>query len=239
MTKKKRRLGLRITIAVLLVLATIVGGVAYWQRNNIQALIESIRYTPEERRDRLNEQELALLKKISEEIPDVHVKPLSEEEAKQLLDGEITEEDAIRLITSQPLDKETAVLGTEETMPQESFKEQEQESIQETSNLENLLAQIYVLKASFTGRLDSLVGQAKQEFINGKGKVSKYAVAKKYVGIAAGLEGQCDSQMESLLSQIKAELERTGGDAAIISQIRSAYAGEKSAKKAELMDYYQ
>lgn len=231
MTKKKRRLGLRIILTVLLVLALGIGGVAYWQWNTIQAMVESRKYSPEERRIRLNEQETALLQKISEEFPQVQIKPLSQEDAKLLQEGAITPEEAVSLITGKPVMQEEKTQGSEVISPEETQPE--------TSNLDTLLAQIYVLKASFNGKLDALVAQAKQDAVNGKGKVSKYSIAKKYIGVAAGLEGQCDSQMESLLSQIKAELERTGGDTDIVNEIRSAYTSEKSAKKAELMDRYR
>lgn len=233
MAKKKRRLGLRITLAVLLVLVIGISGVAYWQWNTIQAVVDSQKYSSEERRIRLNEQETALLNRISEELPEIQVKPLSEEDAKLLQDGEMTPEEAVSLITGKP------VKHPEEN-PKANVQPQVPEAVEtETSNLENLLAQIYVLKASFNGQLESMVAQAKQDAINGKGQVTKTNIAKKYIGRAAGLEGQCDSKMESLLSQIEAELKKTGGDTGIVNEIRAAYMAEKSAKKAELMDRYR
>lgn len=240
MAKKKKRIALRIVLIVFLVLILGIGGVAYWQRNTIQAVINSRKYSSEELQVRLDEQETALLQKISEEHPEVQVTPLSEEDTKRLQDGEITAEEAVALITGTVAEEPTVSdSGHTASAPADTPQAEEEAPKQEVSNLQNLLAQIYVLEADFNGQLNSLIAQAKQDYINDKGKTGKYAIAKRYIGTVGRLEGQCDSQMETLLSQIKTELEQIGGDTALVGEIRSAYANKKSAKKAELMEKYQ
>ncbi|MBR5152003.1 MAG: hypothetical protein IKW60_00535 [Clostridia bacterium] len=213
---KKRWVVLSIVIIFLLLLS----GLAYWQRNNISALITGLTSTEEEITEKLAEQEKELLEKLSEVDPELQVNPLTEEQEQMLKDGTMTADEAIAIITGKA---ET----TDATEPAE-----------ENSTLNNLIAQIYVIRSNFTGQLNGLVGQAKQEYINGGGKISKESIAKKYMSIAGGLEAQCDGQMASILSQIQAELERTGGDMSLVSQIRSAYYGEKSAKKAQLLSQF-
>ena len=94
------------------------------------------------------------------------------------------------------------------------------------------------MKASYSGQVDGLVSQAKQEYIAGKGKVSKLTIGKKYMGMAGALEAQCDGQMEAILAEIKEELKKTGGDLSLVDEIRAAYKSEKSAKKAALLEEY-
>ena len=57
--------------------------------------------------------------------------------------------------------------------------------------------------------------------------------------VRTALEGECDAQMDSLLSQINDELVRTGGDTSVVSQIKTAYQNEKSLTKSALMDKYK
>lgn len=106
------------------------------------------------------------------------------------------------------------------------------------ARLQELLARVYLLRSSFTGQIDGLVEQAKAEVIASGNKDNAFALASKFIGMGNSLEAQCDSQMESLLGEISAELQRTGGDKGIVGEIRSAYENEKSIKKAALLDKY-
>ncbi|MBQ2613922.1 MAG: hypothetical protein IJB80_01150 [Clostridia bacterium] len=228
MTEKKRNKKWKITLSVFLAFVLLLSGLAYWQRENIGALIDSQRYSAEERGEQLAQQEELLLRAFSEQVPGVEIHPLSEEEEKLLREGKLSPDDALQIITGK---KPSVSQG-------EGAQNQQSTQTEESSRLNELIGQIYVLRSSFVGRLNGLVAQAKQEYINGGGSVSKGAILKRYMGIASGLEGQCDGQMESLLSQIKAELEKTGGDLSLIGQIRSTYQGEKRAKKAEILNQF-
>lgn len=220
----------KITLCILLTSMFFFGILAYWQRENIGALIDSQRFSAKERGEQLAQQEEMLLQAFSEQAPGVEIHPLSEEEEQLLKEGKLSPDDALQIIT-----------GKKPSLSQsggESGQTKQSTQSEEGSRLNELIGQIYVLRSSFVGQLNGLVAQAKQEYVNGKGSVSKGTILKRYIGIAAGLEGQCDGQMESLLSQIKAELEKTGGDLSLIGQIRSTYQGEKRAKKAEILNQF-
>jgi len=225
--KKKTKRWIAFSVAMVLLMG--MGAVAYWQRNNISALIDSQTLTQEERTAKLAAREGDLLKKISEQDPAIQVNPLTEEQEQLLKEGKLTPEAALDIIMGKG---DKAVKTSAGSTPEEDTQ------TAGDSKLNSLIAQIYLLRSSFTGQLNGLVAQAKQEYIAGGGKVSKESIAARYIGIAGGLEAQCDGQMEAILSQIKAELERTGGDMSLISQIRSTYRGEKSAKKAQLLSQF-
>ena len=264
MAKNKRKRGLIITLAIILVVVIVGGVVAYSQRNNIHAVL-SMKYTEEERREKLTQQELAVLQKIADELPEAQVKPLTVEEEQLLKDGVISQEDALKIIMGEPVETftqpeeppsqpessksespnpETPAAepsggetgGSEAAQPTQT--QQASAPQEDTGKLKNLLAQVYLMKSNFTGQLDGLIEQAKQEYIAGKGKVSKYSIGKRYIGIASGLEAQCDARMDALLGEIKAELQRTGGDTGLVNEIRAVYESEKSAKKAALIEKY-
>ena len=259
-------------IIVIAIFAGCIGAVAYFQKGNIEALSYVKKYSGEERRKMLEDNEKVILD-ILKKLPEVKVQPLDEKAEEMLRDGKISQEDAVLIITgrAQTEDFETDVSQNAET-PKEPDVSGADDKVDEVKNnhespdnhgndsstdvsggtneqshpqpvpdkpseLENLIAQIYILRADFSGQLDSLVGQAKAEYIANKGK-NKAGIAGKYLRMASDLEGACDSQMESILSKIDAELKSTGGDSGIISEIRSAYENEKSIKKADLLAKY-
>ena len=231
MEKKKRKFRFGAFLVVFLVLSCIVGVFVYLQRDNIEAIFFATQYSSQERKIKVTEKEAELLEKLAEEVPDAQVKPLSEEEEKLLKDGEISPEDALQLIMGTT---STTSGGTSS----QTEKKEEPQKQEQPSRLKELLAQVYLMKASYGGQLDGLVSQAKQEYIAGKGKISKFTIGKKYIGMAGSLEAQCDGQMEAILTEIKAELKRTGGNLSLVDEIRAAYRNEKSAKKAALFEEY-
>ncbi len=270
--KKKPKVWLAI-IVVVVVIVGIIGTVAYSQKGNIEALSYVKKYSGEERRKMLEDNEKVILD-ILEKLPDVKVQPLDEKAEKMFQEGKLSQEDAILIITGRaqtedfevevaepsntsengvPVDREgdgadasddktvQNVSGNQNNSPTTDIQNGEgvveQAQPEKPSELENLIAQIYVLRADFSGQLDSLVGQAKAEYVANKGK-NKAGIAGKYLRKATDLESSCDSQMEGILSQIDAEIKRTGGDSGIVSEIRSAYESEKSIKKANLLAKY-
>jgi len=218
------------TLVILIVLAALIGGVCaltYWQWNNIMAL-KYATYTEEEQAQLTKENE-EVLKKISEQLQIEDISALSDEAVEMFNKGELTEQEAVEIITGKTT-LEQIKIEKEENKGNTQGNEEPKEA-----NVSNLVAKLYVLRSSFVGRLNSLLSQAKAEYANGG---NKGAILAKYAGIAGGLEASCDAQVESLLSQIKAELERTGGDTSIVGKIRSAYRSEKSAKKAAILSQY-
>ncbi len=224
------------TIIILAVLAFFVisiAGVCYWQRENIKAVYYAICYTEEEQKELLKENE-DIMKKLADKFTEEGISVLPDEAVQMLNEGELTEDDAIKIITGEKTFEE--IKEEKENKTDTNNENNEDGTNQETnSNVANLVAKMYVLRSSYTGRLNSLIGQAKAEVASGK---SKSAVAKKYIGIAAGLEGQCDAQVEGVLSQITAELKRTGGDLSLVSELRATYRSEKSVKKAAILSQF-
>ncbi len=110
---------------------------------------------------------------------------------------------------------------------------------QDSAQLKKLFARVYLLRSNFTGRLNSLIAQAKAEISSPEAEGNALSIANKYYGMGTALEGECDAQMYSLLSQINDELVRTGGDTSVVSQIKTAYQNEKSLTKSALMDKYK
>ena len=256
---------LKVSIAIIVIVVAIVGVigvVAYSQRGNIEALTYVKKYSSEERQKMLEDNEKDIID-ILERLPEVKVQPLDEKAEKMLREGKLSQEDAVLIITGRAqaedfdfLENGVAVdksgdktvqnaSGKANSTPEtnvsngESTEGQTQPAYEheKPSEMESLVAQIYILRADFSGRLDSLVSQAKAEYIANKDK-NKAGIAGKYYRKATDLETLCDSQMEEILSKIDTEIKRTGGAIEIVSDIRSAYENEKSIKKADLLAKY-
>lgn len=287
--KKKRWIA---ALVVFIILIGVIGTVAYCQKGNIDALKYVKKYSDDERKKMLEENEQVIVD-ILEKLPGVKARPLPKEAEEMLEKGEITQEDAILIITGKAevsdYTNDTAVneenaennsaessgdagknqdkvgdkaenkpdgnksgenkSATEDVSGNGASENQEQsnsaevsqpqhtEEPEKPSELESLIAEIYILRSSFSGQIDGLVEQAKAEYIANKGQ-NKAGIAGKYLRKATDLEASCDSQMEDILSRIQAEIKRTGGDSGIVKEIRSAYENEKSIKKADLMAKY-
>ena len=217
------------TLIILIILGFfIVGisGICYWQRENIKAVFYAIKYTDDEQEE-LQKESDRIIKELSEKFAEQGLSELTDEAVQMLNKGTLTEEDAIKIITGEKT--------LEEIKENKKNPEKTPEKSSDNPKIASLVGKMYVLRSTYMGKLNSLIGQAKAEVMSGK---SKSSVASKYIGIASGLEGQCDAQVESVLSQITEELKKTGGDLSLVSELRSAYRNEKSVKKAALLSQY-
>ncbi len=264
--KKNKHIALIVLIGIILIICTLFGWFIIRQYNNLKAISYITNYSKEERNDFIiknNEKINEIIEKMPEEID---VKPLTEEEEKKLQRGELTKEEAINIIMgntaveNEPLAENDADIDIEspknnlndfngpdkntiEKIEEDDEKNEEKnahnnlESQKDNSELERLIAEIYYLKTSFTGKIDSLVEQAKKEvWANGNSNI--LGIGKKYIGIATSLESECDKQMETILSQVFDEIKKCDGDTNLVNEIRTAYENEKSLKKAVLLDKY-
>ena len=212
-----------IFIPLALILIFSISALAYWQWENITALKYMLTNSAEETTQMLKENE-KVINNIVEKLSDEGISALPEEAVEMMNNGELTEKDAADIISGKT---------TIDEVKNKKNNTDESQANTEASNISNLVAQIYSLRSSFVGKLDSLIAQAKAEW--SAGGVNKKDFISKYIGLGTSLEGQCDAQFESIISQIKEELKRTGGDESIISELKKAYKNEKTAKKASIL----
>ena len=216
-----------VLLIVLSVLLIGIGLLVWWQWNNLTAIRYAMQYTAEQKQEMAEKNE-AVMKELTETFSGVDFGLLPEEAKTQLSNGELSEETAVAILTGK--------LTWEEYQNIETKESREQISAQ-PSRVDDIIAKIYVLRASYTGKIDGLVGQALSDYRAKKG--TKSELISRYVSMGYALEGECDAQMEALLSELQTELKRTGEDSSLIGKIRSAYQSEKSLKKASIIEKYQ
>ena len=233
--KKKRKKWPWILLSIFLVLVIGITLLVKWQWNNVLALYYASVYTPEQLQQMQKDNE-AVMQEICDRVSNVDFSRLPEEAQKMLQTGELTEENAIAILTGK--------LTWEEFIESDALAEEDAEGTEfggttsdSASRVDEIIAQMYVLRSGYMGKLDSLVSQAWSEYK--KGGISKQDLINKYMGIGYGLEGECDGQMEALLTELQTELSETGGDTNLINDIRHTYLSQKSIKKAEIIAKYQ
>ncbi len=218
MSRKKRLL------CVLLALAVVVGGLGYWQRNNLRALGLSMKLTQDELSDKMG-QERERTEEASRQAG-VNVRTLTDEEKAALRGSEVSREELIeRIAASDETDK-----------ADKAPAQQEDGEAALRSELARYIAEIYVMEAEYTGWLEQANQAAIDEFTalpeEKQTSGTKYSIGMKYLSAALEKEKECDAKMKATEDAIRALLAKLGESGALADEIHAAYLEEKAAKKA-------
>lgn len=218
MSRKKRLL------CVLLALAVVVGGLGYWQRNNLRALGLSMKLTQDELSDKMG-QERERTEEASRQAG-VNVRTLTDEEKAALRGSEVSREELIeRIAASDETDK-----------ADKAPAQQEDGETALRSELARYIAEIYVMEAEYTGWLEQANQAAIDEFTalpeEKQTSGTKYSIGMKYLSAALEKEKECDAKMKATEDAIRALLAKLGESGALADEIHAAYLEEKAAKKA-------
>lgn len=230
----------KITLSVLLVILLFFGWFIYTQWNSIEAIIHSIGTTEEDTVKQIEETKQELQEFINSE-QDITVRDLTEEEAKALNEGNLSEEEVIGILTGKtPEPQKTPKPGktpapNNEPTPTPVPKSEE--------IISQLIAKLYVQKSQYINKLDTIEANVRAEYLAtpnkwGKKKDAKQALLKKYLPTVASWEKTCDSVVYGILDEIRAELKKLGRDESIVDTMKTSYLEEKKLKKAYFINRY-
>ena len=216
--KKKKKHGW----LVLLVLVLLLGGLCYWQRNNIEALLLSRQMTQEELAEQIVEHQEKTVE-ISRQAG-IDVRPLTEEERDAMGRNEVSREELIGRIS-----------GTQGSSPADTAAPQDP-NVALREELSRLIAEIYVMEAEYTGWLEK-ANQAAIDDFNALPEAdrttsNKFNIGMKYLSLAKDKEAEADAKMSELEDSIRSILQQLGEPTAMVDEIHSTYFAEKAAKKA-------
>lgn len=229
-------------LTVVLIIVILLGSVTikYW--NSIGALIDSFRYSQEEVVNKLDENKKQLQEYIDEN-EDITVRELTEEESKALSDGELTEEEAVKVLTGQEIEKNPTG-NIEDTKP---TKPENQEKPTSTV-VSEAIAKLYIQKSLYLGKLDSIEARVRQEYINlskssggfseEERKAAKQQFLKTNLSMVAAWETECDNVVYGILDEIKTALKENNEDESIVKKLEEAYLNEKRLKKSYFINRY-
>lgn len=224
---------------VFLCIALAVGGVALWQKDHIKALITGVKYSKEE----LGEMMVSAqdeLKKAVESFSGEELREYTPEELEQIENGEISSDEVMAKIINEALEKKLGTTNSNQGASNRSTGNNAEKTADIIIN--EHIAQLYAIKSSYMGQIDSLIAQGAAEYSElvkaGNASSAKQTLLPRYISAATSLESACDNEVEQVISSLSAELKKKNHSLDIIKTIRSAYANEKSIKIAQIVNKY-
>ena len=213
MSKKKKIL--IIISAILAVILIALGILAYMFRDVIHIML----LDTEEVRKNVVENGQEFHSSIQERMGIV-IDEFTEEELEQIASGEVS----LSTILAEKIEDYIAENPTVE-------EDKENEIII------RYMRKFSTLQGQYMGTIDGIIAEARNEYHSGNiSPGQKTEFANRYISRFRGAESSCDAEVESLLSQLKAELEAVGADTSIVNEIRQTYANEKAAKEVYYRD---
>ena len=189
----------------------------------------------------------------------------SEEEMSQLASGELSEEEAAARIlgenggtTAEPEPSRSGAPSQEPSPSQSTPPSQSPSASQsaqpaqsadqggETSaqdaeaELRQLVATMYVLQATYEGKLEAIVQEAIDEYTAGEHTSENRTriVYSKYDALTK-LEQECDQKVADVVSRMRELLKATGQSESLADEVQKTYEEEKSLKKAYYIREFQ
>lgn len=238
---------MKILCIVLALLAALLAGLYWWQRENLKAVKDAASHSSEELEEKLAENQQQI-RDVVDAAPEIVVREVTEEERQALRDGTMTQEELIeRLLDTGEQSDSTATPGMEETPPGEDPKvPAEQPKPAEDpyqKELSAIIAKVYVLREDFTMALDNMYDDAKAEYIalpaEKRTKSNLVKMASKYLDKATTLEKECDTRMDAIVADMEKLIQENNGDMSLVDTVVYSYANEKSLKKSWYMSKLQ
>lgn len=189
---------------------------------------------------------------------------LSEEEALALIRGETlapipsteapVETTAVPVETTEPTAPVTEAVETEPVTTAQTTAQTTAETTAASSDTasagvaaalarqEEIIAEIYLLRATYLTEIDKLIQGAKQEYLalpkEERSLAAKMKIVEKMIPKGNKLEDECDAKMEALLGELTSVLQAQGLPTDVVAQIRATYKEQKEIKLAELYQAY-
>ncbi|EDN01843.1 hypothetical protein BACCAP_00184 [Pseudoflavonifractor capillosus ATCC 29799] len=257
MMKKAGKIALAV-VGVVLVAGAITVAV---QWNNIKALSYMMTMDTGTLSERAEENRKTLDKAMEDyQIP---AYTFSEEEMAQLASGELSEEEAASRLLGQSGSGETGT--TEEPAPSQSQAPSESPSASQApsasqsaapsqsasqsgdnatqeaeAELRQLVATMYVLQATYEGKLEAIVQEAIDEYTAGEHTSENRTkiVYSKYDALTK-LEKECDQKVADIVARMRELLKATGQSESLADEVQKTYEEEKSLKKAYYIREFQ
>lgn len=248
MSKKKR------TALIILALVLVILIAVMWINYDLLMVVKDGLLETTETIDMKKEEVSNKEKEVLKDAGVSNIRPLTEDEKNEFNKGNITEDDAVKIITGQTTMeeiKEEKPSQNEEVNPSQSGNttapsENQPANGSEADNLLNdkiaeLIGKIYVLEAKFTSELGALEKWAVDEY-NATPKSEKAAKKKELASYGwpklVALEKECDTNVKIVLDELRTILKDAGQNTDLADQINSAYKDKKQLAKSRYISEY-
>lgn len=233
---------IKIFLAVFLAICLVFGWLIYANWNSIEAFIHSLNTTNEDTVKELEENKQELESFLASE-EDITVRDLTEEEAKALNDGTLSEEELIGILTGTPPEPEATPAPSKKPINSSPPTQTPTPTPNPDKWVSELIAKLYVQKSTYLGKLDDIEAQVINEFIVNyysweTEQDAKKELLAKYLPTVASWEKTCDDTVYGVLNEIRAELKKQGKDDSIVDTMKASYLEEKKLKKTYFINRY-
>ncbi len=231
---------IKIVLAVFLAICLILGWLIYANWNSIEAFIHSLNTTNEDTVKELEKNKEELENFLANE-EDITVRDLTEEEAKALNEGSLSEEELIGILTGKTPEPVATPTPTKNPLatpiPTPTPTPTSEEIVSQ------LIAKLYVQKSQYLNKLDEIEENVRNDFIANEDQwetlqAAKQDYLKKYLPVVASWEKTCDETVYGILDEIRAELKKQGKDSSIVETMENSYLEEKKLKKTYFINRY-
>ena len=244
--------GAKIALGVVGVLVVAGAAAAAWQWNNLSALRYGLTMDRDTLDQRLEENKAALNQAMDEY--QISEYTFSNEEVAQLTDGSMTAQEAAQKLLEQsptPSENTQAAQPEQPSQPAQSGQtgqssqpaqdvQPEQTPSPEEQEIKELIATMYVLRATYVGKLDAVVQSAIDEYVAGEHtSENRTNVVYSKMDELIAMEKECDGEVAAVVSRLRELLKATGQDDTLARQVEETYWEEKSLKKAYYLNEFR
>lgn len=238
--KKAYKIVLFAVLAVVLAAAVL----AVWQWDNLMAL----RYGLTMDSGTLDQQMDRSRQELQEAMDGLGLQnyDFSPEEVAALVEGTADPgETAKKVLRSQEEDIPPRRRETVQTPPsEEAPREPAPPSAPAAPDLEEQIrlcvAEMYVLQATYEGKLDAIVQAAIEEYAAGELTLQrKEQVVYSRAGEILDLEKECSGKVQDVVTRLRDLLRQAGRDDSLAVQIENAYQEQKNLKKAQYLQQFR
>lgn len=224
----------KILLCAAAVLAAAGVGAAAWQWNNLSALRYGMTMDQETLNQKIEENRAALNEAMDRYQVEQYEIP--EDKLSQLTDGSLTPQEAAKELLEQEDQKKAASSGRDSassSTPAEQLSAEEQE-------IRRLIATMYVLQATYEGKVEAVAQAAIDEYTAGEHtQENKTKVVYARVQELLDMEADCDAQVSAVTTRLRELLKATGQSDDLAKQVEQTYQQEKSLKKAAYLNKFQ
>ena len=229
---------LKILLVILIAISLIAGGLAIWQRKNIESILIGLREDSTQIDKRRNDNQTNLVDDMNTYL-DSPLRDMTQDEKEKLEAGETTASEIYQKMFEEKIEE------VKENKPQEQTgKKPEEEKASYTQKeskdeiVSRYMVDLYKLQNEFNSRAESTIKEGGWYYEKRKTRqhdpVARAETITHYTPIVRGIEKECDTKFEGVVKSLEGELIAAGYDTAVINTIRNTYANEKRLK----LSYY-
>lgn len=223
---------------IVIALSLVAGGLAIWQRKNIESILIGLREETAQIDKRRNDNQANLVDDMNSYL-DNPLREMTEEEKEKIESGENSASEIYQKMFEEKIEE-----SKESNLPKESDKPAVNEKPDSTPKeskddiVSRYMVDLYKLQNEFNARAEATIRQGANYYESIKAHpqdpVARANTITHFTPVVRGIEKECDAKFDVVVKNLESELQAAGYDSAVIMTIRRTYQNEKQLK----LSYY-